>query len=155
MYKIYTVKNSDTIISIANKLRITPDELRKINGFPRSYEVKVGEQIIIPSVRVEPFDVYIVKKGDTLYGIAQLYKLRVDDLAKLNGIEKDDYLYPGQELIIPKENISFYITKDGDTIRTVALELKATPAELIVENELIYLLPNQLLIYSKTTTNKE
>lgn len=153
MYKIYTVKDSETLSSIANKLRISVDELRKINGFSRNYEIKLNEQIIVPSTSADPFDLYIVKKGDSLYGISQLFNIKVDDLANLNGLDKENYLYPGQELIIPKESVNFYITKDGDTLRTAALNLKTSIENLIVENELIYLLPNQLLISNRKQQN--
>ncbi len=43
---------------------------------------------------------YIVKKGDTLYKIAGIYGVTVDDLVRWNGIKNRNLIYPGQELKI-------------------------------------------------------
>ena len=41
---------------------------------------------------------YVVRTGDTLYLIAWRYDLRPEDLAKWNGIDNPDLIYPGQRL---------------------------------------------------------
>ena len=43
---------------------------------------------------------YIVKKGDTLSGIAKRYNTTVNALVKANNIENPDLIFPGQKLII-------------------------------------------------------
>jgi LysM repeat protein len=42
---------------------------------------------------------YIVKQGDTLYGISKKYKISVEKIQKANKL-KTDKIYPGQKLII-------------------------------------------------------
>jgi len=49
--------------------------------------------------------VHIVKKGDTLYGIAFARGLRYQDLAALNGIGSPYTIYPGQRLSLRKTGI--------------------------------------------------
>jgi lipoprotein NlpD len=49
--------------------------------------------------------VHIVKKGDTLYGIAFARGLRYQDLAALNGIGPPYTIYPGQRLSLHKTGI--------------------------------------------------
>jgi len=44
---------------------------------------------------------YIVKKGDTLSGIAAKFKVSLDDLAKANNISNPDLIRVGQTLTIP------------------------------------------------------
>lgn len=46
---------------------------------------------------------YIVKKGDTLSKIAQMYGTTVDDLVKINGIKNKNLISVGQKLIIKQE----------------------------------------------------
>ena len=58
----------------------------------------------------------------------------------------DDYIYPNQRIMIPKSGYSFYITKDGDTLNTVADKFKRSVNELTSMNQTIYLLPGQLMI---------
>jgi len=41
---------------------------------------------------------YLVKKGDTLYKIAQQFSLDVNDLLQLNGLKKNASLQIGQKL---------------------------------------------------------
>lgn len=45
---------------------------------------------------------YIVKKGDSLWKIAKMFGSTVDDIARVNGIENEDLIYPGQKLFIPR-----------------------------------------------------
>lgn len=46
--------------------------------------------------------IYFVKPGDSLWKIAKKFKSRVEDIARINGIEDADKIYPGQQLYIPK-----------------------------------------------------
>lgn len=46
--------------------------------------------------------IYIVKKGDTLWNIAKEFGSTIDGIARVNGIENRDLIYPGQKLYIPK-----------------------------------------------------
>ena len=45
---------------------------------------------------------YIVKKDDSLWKIAKMFGSTVDDIARINGIENEDLIYPGQKLFIPR-----------------------------------------------------
>ncbi len=44
---------------------------------------------------------YIVKRGDTLYGIAQHYGVAPDALAERNGLSRSFHVYAGQRLLVP------------------------------------------------------
>ena len=44
---------------------------------------------------------YIVKRGDTLHGVANKQGVTVGRLAERNGLNKSAYLYTGQRLVIP------------------------------------------------------
>lgn len=46
--------------------------------------------------------IYFVRPGDTLWKIAKKFRSTVDDIAKVNGIEDKNKIYPGQQLYIPK-----------------------------------------------------
>ena len=65
---------------------------------------------------------YVVKKGDTLYKIANKYNITVEELKKLNNLLSDN-LNIGQKLII-FENINLpsniYIVEKGDTLYSIA-----------------------------------
>lgn len=142
IYRIYTVGINDTIETLANQLGLTEEELRKINGFIDSYQIREGEQIILPTENTN-FKTYTIQKGDNLYEIAKKYNITVKQLKLLNGLD-DDYIYPGETLIVP--NTKFYITEEGDSINKV---YELFEIENPLENQTIYLLPNQLIVYKK------
>lgn len=63
---------------------------------------------------------YVVKKGDTLYKIANTYGISVDELKKANNLTTNN-LSIGQTLNIPVEQTEtiptdYYTVKSGDTI---------------------------------------
>ena len=94
------------------------------------------------------FEVYKIEKGDNLYKISKEYNINPLLLSALNGLNMDDYIYPDQELLIPKNGFIYYITTEGDSIDLVAEKFNTSIDDLI-KNNTIYLLPGQLLIHKK------
>lgn len=95
------------------------------------------------------FTYYTIEKGDNLYEISRKYNINPKLLAAINGIEENEYIYPGQELMIPKSGYSYYITAEGDTLSGVSSAFKTTNENLIRFNKTIYLLPEQILVYKE------
>ena len=150
MYKIYQVGYGDTIESIANIVGTTVDELITINGF-NGKEIMMGDLIIVPNKNYnnDIFAKYIIKNGDTLYMIARNYDVDPNVLALLNGLDKDDYIYPNQEIIVPNDNIDIYVTKSGDTLDIILNNLNTSLDKLKEDNKDIYLKENQIIIYKR------
>ena len=94
------------------------------------------------------FNVYKIEKGDSLYKIAKEYNINPVLLSSLNGLNMDDYIYPEQEILVPKNGYMYYISTEGDTIDLVAGKFNTSTEDLMDENT-IYLLPGQLLIHKK------
>ena len=144
MYNVYQVMFGDTLESIANKYGITIDELISING---NSDIKYGDFIVVPS-KVSEFMNYEVVEGDTIYSVALKYNVPVNSILVLNGLNPDEYIYPGEVIVIPKSSINTYVVKEGDTLVDI---LKIVPMEeLMTKNDKIYLLPNQLIVYGKS-----
>ena len=95
------------------------------------------------------YNTYIIKKGDTLYSISKEYDTNPNLLAILNGLDVDDYIYPGQSIKIPLNDVKYYITKDNDTLNEVGNIFGKSIYELINQNESIYLLPGQMIFYKE------
>lgn len=95
------------------------------------------------------YDFYTIKSGDSLYKIGKIYNLNPKLLAAINGIDMNDYIYPGQTLLIPKENYSYYITKDGDSLKSVAEVFNTNVNNLLDMNKTIYLSEGQMIVYKK------
>ena len=52
------------------------------------------------------FTYYTIESGDNLYEIARKYNINPKLLAAINGIKDNEYIYPNQELLIPKSGYS-------------------------------------------------
>lgn len=147
---IYIVEKGDTIESIGRKYNIPVIEIIKANNLKVPYLLNEGDSLTIPTGLYNIFDYYVVKKGDNLYEIAQKNNISLDLLLGVNGLDKDEYIYEGQTILIPKSDVKLYITKTGDTIESVSDFFKAPGVDIIYSNNSIYLLPGQLIIYRKS-----
>ena len=148
MYKIYKIENSQTLKEIADNLGIDIQELETINGINQNTLISMGEQIIIPALNtMNNYSMYIVKQGDNMYAIAKKYNVDLETLLSLNGLEKSDYIYPNQQILIPRRNLNIYVTRPNDTIKSIADALNYNVNDLINQNEFIYVLPDQSIIY--------
>lgn len=84
---------------------------------------------------------YIVKKGDTLYGIASKYGINVNDLKNANNLTSNN-LSVGMSLIIPNSNdvpdldSDYYIVKAGDSLYKIANKYGMSVSELKELNNL-------------------
>lgn len=108
---MYTVKPGDTLFKIATKYNTTVKRIMDLN-YLKDTNLKVGEVIRIPETYTKEEDMYlpnyinyVVKKGDTLYGIAASNNISVDTLIKDNAIT-NNMVYPGQNLKIRIPNKS-------------------------------------------------
>lgn len=95
------------------------------------------------------YDTYKINKGDSLYKISKKFNVNTNLLAELNGLDIDDYIYPEQVILIPKSNVSYYITKEGDTLKTVSETFKVGEEKLINQNNTIYLQKEQMIFYKR------
>ena len=98
----YVVKNGDSLWSIANNYGIAVDKLKNANGITNNM-LTIGQELIIPvSVPSDSTNTttYVVKRGDSLWLIANKYNTTVDNLKLLNNLSTN-LLTIGQELIVP------------------------------------------------------
>lgn len=149
MYKVYQVLPGEELKSIAEKLDMEYQVLCELNGLSENYELRAGENLVIPNSQANLFQNYQVKSGDNLYEIGKRYQTSAKDIALINGLEEDEYIYPNQQLLIPRTGVQIYVTENNDTLNEVAKKWNTTPEKLALENEKIYLLPEQLLVFKR------
>ena len=83
-----------------------PDKLiRLIERFDLAqYDKKDAQEIMVQNIKTPQSNesIYVVQKGDTLYSIARKLKVDMNVLKRKNDL-KDNTIYLGQELILPKK----------------------------------------------------
>jgi len=147
MYKVYQIQNGDTIDTVARMFGTSRDMLQKINGMSGDMALLPGSFIIVPDRDTSSFSTYVVKKGDNMYAIAKENQVDYESLLLLNGLDDGDYIYPGDEILIPMAGSKMYFTKEGDTLKSVLSELRMNIDQLQKLNDNIYLMPEQLILY--------
>ncbi len=149
MFDKYLIKSGDTLEGIAKKYHTTLDNILDLNNVRYMSDLRVGNEIIVPKEKEMYFNTYLIEKGDNLYSIARRYNINPSLLAALNGLNMDDYIYPNEQILIPKAGYSYYITAPGDTLELVAKEFGVPKDKLLKENETVYLMEGQLLVNRK------
>lgn len=117
----YTVKSGDTLYGISNRYGLTVDELKRMNNLT-SNTLSIG-QVLKVSGSTAPSDTndyYVVKSGDSLYKIANMFNTTVDELKRVNNLTSN-LLSIGQRLLIPgNTTYQTYTVKSGDTLYSIA-----------------------------------
>ncbi len=133
----YTVKSGDSLWSISRKFGVTVNDLKKVNNLSSNL-LSIGQNLIIPGKKNNTSsNEYVVKKGDTLYGIANKYNVSVDNLKSYNNLSADS-LSIGQIIKIPdnKVNSNEYVVKSGDSLYSISRKYGVSVDELMSVNNL-------------------
>ena len=129
---IYIVQKGDTLYSVAMANNTTVDELKKANNLTSNI-LSTGQLLKIPSALL-PESTYIVKKGDSLYSIANKYNTTVDELKRINNLTSN-ILSIGQVLKLPSDKVSDvekeentinYTVQKGDSLYSIARKYSTT-----------------------------
>ncbi|MGX7363970.1 LysM peptidoglycan-binding domain-containing protein [Aerococcus suis] len=150
----YTVQPGDGLFTVANRLGITVNEARRLNG--GSDFIYPGQQFTTakkqasqkPATKPTPStnkgnQSYTVQSGDGLYTVAHKLGISVSEARRLNG--GSDFIYPGQQFTTAKKQASqkpatkptpstnkgnlSYTVQSGDGLYTVARKLGISVSE--------------------------
>ena len=95
--------------------------------------------------------IHVVKSGETIYSIAQLYDVSADRIVYDNELAAQQNLVPGQALLILMTS-RVHIVREGQTVEQIAEEYSITVKNLYQNNPFLlnqtYLLEGQSLVIS-------
>lgn len=179
--EFYKVKKGDSLNKIAKKFHISVDTLKEINNIDderlkpgmklmlvKDKQVKEhrGESNTSETTKVQktesassnPEDskFHIVKKGDTLAGIARKYGVSLSEIREINDL-KSKRLKIGQKILLKRTGPRTYTVKKGDNIWKIAKKYNIDAEEIMELNELDSdeLKPGQKLILEAWIDEKE
>ncbi len=120
--RTYTVQSGDSLWSISRQYGVTVEHLAAANRVALNSVLKLGQELDIPLEESAPAPgnvartatrpgstlVHVVSSGETLWDIANRYGTRVEDVMALNELGHDDWIKPGQRLIISGRAVPRY-----------------------------------------------
>ncbi len=131
--RMYTVQSGDSLWGLARRFNMELADLQRMNGLKKKEEIKPGQKLMVASAGREPEPAhaaravlktprdphqakpaahktksrganhYTVKKGDTLWNVAQRFSTTVTEIASANRIQTNRALKPGQVLVIASQ----------------------------------------------------
>lgn len=105
----HVVRRGDTLWSIARTHGVSMDRLANSNGLDRGDTLSIGQVLSIPgtarlattdSSAVARSTTYVVRHGDSLWTIANKFRVRLTDLLGWNNLTKRSVIKPGQRLVM-------------------------------------------------------
>jgi len=107
----YVVKSGDTLGSIAGKFGISLNTILWANSLNSKSVLKIGQKLVIMPVTGA---MHIVRQGDTISQIAEIYKAKSDEIVEFNELVDEEKIFAGDFLIVPNgtkpKSLSSYAT---------------------------------------------
>lgn len=141
--EVYVVVKGDSLYSIAKIYGVSVNDILKANNLTNT-ALSIGQKLIIPvnDNASNNYIIYTVVKGDSLYSIAKIYGVTVNDIRVLNSL-KSDALQIGDKLKIPVNNsdtttptYATHIVVSGDSLYSIAKKYNTTVGNLKQLNNL-------------------
>lgn len=162
---VHIVRPGDTLWSVAKMHNMTVTKLKQINGLTSDL-LSIGQVLKLDNNANDNMNIndntYVVKFGDSLWKIANMYNTTVEELMKINNLSSD-LLSIGQILIIRNKNdfLAEYIVKAGDSLWKIARENGVSVEDLKNANNLtsnvifigqVLAIPTNRSYYTRATT---
>lgn len=98
----YIVQSGDTLSKIAREFDTTVEILASINNISNVNLIFTGELLYVPTSNANDLShtLYVVKRGDTLWGISRRFGVSISKIVMLNRISNPNLIFPGNVLRI-------------------------------------------------------
>ncbi len=134
---VVTSQNMSLLQASLSPNPVETPEITIVDGSALAQESGVlGSQAdVFGSTKSNQISLYVVRQGDTLSQIAQMFGVSVNTIVWTNGIKKG-VIHEGDELVIlPISGVS-HTVKKGDTIKSIATKYKADMDDILSFNDL-------------------
>lgn len=125
---IHTVEQGQTAWAIAAVYDVPLAELLYLNQLPQTPLLAQGQRLLVklgpdqtPPPTPTPNLTYTVREGQTLWTVAALHSISLDDLLWLNGLQANTFIQPGDEL-----QVAFKAGESRPPIPTATPQLQHT-----------------------------
>jgi len=160
----YRVKSGDTVGLIAERLKVSQDDIIALNDLNRPYGLSVGKLLKVPgpagakpgaksdpkpapvAQAAETFDTYKVVRGDTVGLIAKRLKVGQDDIIALNDLNRPYGLSVGKLLKVPGQAGAKPSVKSDSKPAPVAQAVETFDTYKVVRGDTVGLIAKRLKV---------
>jgi len=171
-FKIHAVRKGESLVKIAKIYRVDLEPILEINRLNRKTRLSSGMELLIPLPKgretkptsmvikksngmdqnSKPIEtIYKIKKGDTLWSIANEMGVNIGALSRWNNLYPEKKLMPGDKLKIRMTKTAdpldephgkrvgkeiIYVVKEGDTLWSISKKFNLTISEIKTWNHL-------------------
>jgi membrane-bound lytic murein transglycosylase D len=169
-FKTHILRKGESLSKIARLYRVNIEPILEINRLKKRSPLSIGMNLLIPipkdtkstAMEKKMFNgkdrnhrseeiTYTIKKGDTLWGIANEMGVNIGSLSRWNNLRTEKKLIPGDQLKIRMKSASvplndplrekkgkkiIYVVKEGDTLSNIAKKYNLTISEIKTWNRL-------------------
>ncbi len=143
----HEVRRGETLSQIAQQYSVSTQELMAVNSLQNADQVHIGQELSIPGagdVAVASAGgggdarTYRVRRGDTLYEIAQREGVPITDLQQWNNMGRNDRITVGEVLQVsaPGEGERIHVVESGESPGAIAARYDVAVNELLEWNGL-------------------
>ncbi len=175
----YTIRNGDTLSTIADQYKISIRSLKAINNINNSF-IRAGKTLMVPVAAADVHHYsqsldqrlhnrrslssktangtrvdHHVKKGDSVWTIARRYKVSTRQVARWNNMAPTDPIYPGQTLAIwtKTSSVATKQSNNNAVIRKVSYKVRRGDSLHRIADK-FQLKVNDILRWNKLSTKK-
>ena len=104
---VHVVQSGESLSTIAVTYGVSVIDIAAANGMGADDVLRIGQELVIPGITARDAaaaqgNVHVVQAGESLFGIAVLYNVTVEEIIAANELVNPDALVVGQELTIPR-----------------------------------------------------
>lgn len=146
----HVVKRGETVSGIAKRYGVSTDDVMAANRVARARSLQIGTTLYIPvngaTVAAEPDPpareplTHIVRRGETLSGIASRYGVTQASIREANDLSSSGAIRAGQRLSIgagaPAARVRIHVVRAGETVGEIAERYGVGQSVVIRENNL-------------------
>lgn len=97
-------KEGESIENIAQKNNLSTKKIYKYNDLPEGSKIDAGDILYLKPKRKKSFDEYhVVKEGESMYELSQIYGIKLKYLYKKNRIKPGEEVKPGSTINLQKK----------------------------------------------------
>ena len=105
----YQVTEGDTVSSVAGRFGLSTASVLALNGLGWSAVIFPGQLLTLsgqaqasaPAPVAAEITRYLIQSGDTLSGVAAAHGLPLSALLRVNGLDANSIIFPGQAVVLP------------------------------------------------------